>query len=695
MVNNDIETRLLRLFSEYVGKSVNAIEKGLGEHLNPDSKNYCSILCGRILQTNPQLYMELRSEDISVKTVRVVKGGSPKESMSFPAFHFNDILQQEWETSDFRRQLSSRFLFVVFNIQVEGDRDYLILSNAGFWSIPGDDLDRISYVWEDTKKKIDVGDFNHFISKTQNPFAHIRPHATNSSQTEEFRGQQVKKFGFWLNSNYINEILCGLPPLVPKELEVPTEDDTVRGYIIRVLYESPNPVPHFKLKTKVLESFPDYYSYTDALTGLVNTGVVENTSFGFRLKVCKLKDMLLIAPGLVKQYFDCESPEQLADSLHKPLEDLEIEVRAFFTVRPEEDCYAEDFSKYQFTPRQFMQLYYVNPTVYRYLSLMHPKGWKSPSELLQDPSKSDSFKVKLQTMMFNKTEIDGTVVELNESGILYYILSNAKKEMLISELVRKYNAFAKEHNVVIKDILTTNASRIKILSDIEGNRILKTSANSVKYFPYDKSEVYNLLAKMNLGLYKDMYVAAELLRTDNPELMEEYGLKHENEIYFLFFKYRYCKILVSNRVTFPGMPSIKFGEGDISNQLKELLSETGRITKNEFCALYRQRYGTKEASVKAYMSKFPEYSNGEYYDINLPQLDDEVIGSLKDWFKSPAISLTVAKGYFRDAESKHGFKVPDGETDPYFNSKNLSQLGYKISQGAIFFDKYDSLSDCI
>ena len=117
---DEIETRMLKLFSRYVGKPVDFIENSLGEHLNPESKSYCSSLSNRILQSDPQLYMDLRSQDISVKTIRVSKGNPPKESMSFPAFHFYDIVKQEWDTSDFKKQLSSRFFFVVFNITEDG-----------------------------------------------------------------------------------------------------------------------------------------------------------------------------------------------------------------------------------------------------------------------------------------------------------------------------------------------------------------------------------------------------------------------------------------------------------------------------------------------------------------------------------------------------------------------------------------------
>ena len=73
--------------------------------------------------------------------------------MFFPAFKFMDIAEQEWEESDFYKELTeTKFLFVVFK-EVE-DKKY-ILKGCQFWNIPYKDLNvDVKSVFEKTKQVI-------------------------------------------------------------------------------------------------------------------------------------------------------------------------------------------------------------------------------------------------------------------------------------------------------------------------------------------------------------------------------------------------------------------------------------------------------------------------------------------------------------------------------------------------------------
>ncbi len=692
---SELEDQMMRLLSRYVGKSAFEIEESLGERLNPDSKNYCRSLSDRILQADPEMYRQLRNSNISIKTVRLSEGGGPRESMSFPAFRFDEMVKQEWDSSDFKRQLSARFFFIIFENITSEDESDLVLKNAGFWSIPDTDLKRISTVWEDTKNKVLEKRYSEFIGKTKNPYAHVRPHGQSSADTYEYEGEQVKKYCFWLNNTYVAEIIRDIPNMQPYSDTIETINDlTMRDVIIKLLSTRRDPISSFKLKKMLSEYYPGLDGYEDTITGLIVDKVIENTFLGYRLMKFSLEDLLKNAPTLVKGYFATESIDTFCNGLNRSIEDVEIEVRSFFTTRPEEERFASDFSKYQFTQRQFIILYGVSQNVYRYLSLMHPKGWKNPFELLDDQTKSDSFKEKLRSMLFSKIDVDGTTVDLTEIGILTYLLSKSKGQMNYSELARKYKEFISKHGVTDRDISNMNATRIKSFVDKEDNYLLKTSANTVRYFPYNKAKVYSLLEKVGLERYKDMYISAELIRTDSYDLFDEYGLTTENDVYMMFYKYKDCKILRNYEISFPAPPSIRFGNGNLDQQLVSLLKETGRISKNDFCRLYSLRYGTKEMSVRAYMSKYPQYSNGEFYDIDLPMLPSEVIEFLRPRFRSAIISHSIAQEHFQIAEKKYNIPISQ-KTDPYYNIKNLSQLGYKMAQGSIFLDKYDSIHECI
>jgi DNA mismatch repair protein MutH len=250
-IDVSLETEILDLLSPYVGKSSKEIELELGESLNPDSKNYCRSLVDRMLKSSPDAYRRLVESGISVKTIRRPEGGMPRESMSFPAFRFEKILSDDWDTSDFKSQLSVRFLFVVFKIEdaESVDGKILIFENGAFWTIPESDLNHISLVWKDTRTKIEEDRTDEFITKAKNPFAHVRPHAQSASDMYEYNGKKYKKYGFWLNNDYIGSIVNSLPTLSADQPEVRSmKPSTMSECIVRILSEKTSSMPSFRLK---------------------------------------------------------------------------------------------------------------------------------------------------------------------------------------------------------------------------------------------------------------------------------------------------------------------------------------------------------------------------------------------------------------------------------------------------------------
>lgn len=79
--------------------------------------------------------------------------------MSFPAFKFNEVVNQSFEDSDFYDNLTKRFLFPVFKRlknQKPSD-DEIIFLGAKFWYLPEKDLDVIKSVYDDTAKTLKDG----------------------------------------------------------------------------------------------------------------------------------------------------------------------------------------------------------------------------------------------------------------------------------------------------------------------------------------------------------------------------------------------------------------------------------------------------------------------------------------------------------------------------------------------------------
>lgn len=151
---------------------------------------------------------EFENANISLKTI-VLEANRDKniESMSFPYIRFVDIINEEWEDSEWHKQLSGKFLFVVFRKSPDGDKRKMKLVKVFFWNMPYNDLVEAKNLWEDTKQKVCEGDYNHFITSKANGICHIRPHGTKGQTILTPQGNRVQPKCFWLNNDYILNIV--------------------------------------------------------------------------------------------------------------------------------------------------------------------------------------------------------------------------------------------------------------------------------------------------------------------------------------------------------------------------------------------------------------------------------------------------------------------------------------------------------
>ncbi len=206
------EAYILRRFNRFKGKSCKEIEEILGIDLDDGPKQYYSTLTLAMMGVkNKRRVKEFEEAGIKMKTVRLRKDGSSKESMSFPAFKYEELVEQSWETSDFYEQIDHEFFFPVFQFNTSNpageSRKELTFKGAFFWSVPDKDFQTIGQVWEDTKEKVLREDFDHFVRSSDGRISHIRPHARNSNDTYPYNGKQYVKRCFWFNDKYIADVV--------------------------------------------------------------------------------------------------------------------------------------------------------------------------------------------------------------------------------------------------------------------------------------------------------------------------------------------------------------------------------------------------------------------------------------------------------------------------------------------------------
>lgn len=152
---------------------------------------------------------EFEKASIAIKTIRLEQNGNLKESMSFPNVNYKEIVNEDcWENSALYEMFTQRFLFVVFRKpEIKNDKD-VRLEKVMFWTMPTKDLEQGRTLWEDTQFKVQMGNYDHFMKTADNPVCHIRPKAQNAADTtESAQGNQVKKMCYWLNREYVINVV--------------------------------------------------------------------------------------------------------------------------------------------------------------------------------------------------------------------------------------------------------------------------------------------------------------------------------------------------------------------------------------------------------------------------------------------------------------------------------------------------------
>lgn len=209
---DSFEDYVMEKINRFQGYSVEELCGALNVDMQKKPKSLEAMLAFRMLGIKGNHAEEFEKASVVVKSVRIGKNNKIKESMSFPAFRFKEIVKEEWEDSKFGNYLrETRFLFVVYKFDKD---DVLRLRGCQFWNIPYEDLETdVKSVWQRTKQVLQEGlqvrqvngvCRNNFPKASENPVCHVRPHAQNAQDTYELPdGRQYPKQCFWLNNTYI------------------------------------------------------------------------------------------------------------------------------------------------------------------------------------------------------------------------------------------------------------------------------------------------------------------------------------------------------------------------------------------------------------------------------------------------------------------------------------------------------------
>ncbi len=217
-----IEGYITRKIQPHYGKTQIELAHDLGVDIAAKPKNLNALLVSRILSRmldvngKVDATYEFQMAHVIPKTIRVQRDGRVRESMSFPAFKFTEVINETWETSSLRNYLEpAKFLFVVFRESADGA---YVLERVFFWNIPFSDLQEVKRVWERTVQVIKDGveitringrNYNNFPKQAESPVAHVRPHAQTQADTYPLPdGRKMPKQCFWLNNTYVAKVIA-------------------------------------------------------------------------------------------------------------------------------------------------------------------------------------------------------------------------------------------------------------------------------------------------------------------------------------------------------------------------------------------------------------------------------------------------------------------------------------------------------
>lgn len=217
-----IEELLQERFAPYIGMTQQEMAEKLDVPFNPGNKAFIAKLISSLLGvkgTRLDKIAEFSKANIQFKTVRLKKNGIPKEHMSFVNIDFKEIVKEDWEESYIRNYfLETQLLFVVFQFNSEHE---LIFKGIKLWHMPMESIEtKVREYWNAIRETVNEGVQlqetkrgikNNLPDSQFNGVLHVRPKGRNAAdKTELPNGQWITKQCYWLNAEYIRDLVSDI-----------------------------------------------------------------------------------------------------------------------------------------------------------------------------------------------------------------------------------------------------------------------------------------------------------------------------------------------------------------------------------------------------------------------------------------------------------------------------------------------------
>jgi DNA mismatch repair protein MutH len=199
----------------YAGKSTTQICEelgiigsfnGKGQHAQRMRRFLNAVLTGNP-EHNAKNLAEFKKTGLTIKTLRKMKSGLPKEAASFPYFDYDELIAEEgedWEDSEVYGMLTNRFLFIVLKFAGKGADPIFV--KAIFHSLSELDLDDARSAWDMAIQRAKERRYTEMPGQFDNRVIHVRPHDSIDKKTGKYRDGHIRQC-FWLNKSYLRDII--------------------------------------------------------------------------------------------------------------------------------------------------------------------------------------------------------------------------------------------------------------------------------------------------------------------------------------------------------------------------------------------------------------------------------------------------------------------------------------------------------
>ena len=204
-----LEQYIIKKLEPYYNQDIEFLKNKFDIPYQVTNKSFTYLLAKGMLEVINEKIEEFEKANIKVKAIRLRPDGMPKESMSFPAFKYTEIVKETWLDSELYETFSTtKYLFMIYQYL---DDNTLIFKKAMFWNVPEKDLNtEIKRVWEETILRIKNNDYDNLPKISESSILHVRPHARNAHDTyPTLDGKKAIKKCFWLNADYIKKQIEG------------------------------------------------------------------------------------------------------------------------------------------------------------------------------------------------------------------------------------------------------------------------------------------------------------------------------------------------------------------------------------------------------------------------------------------------------------------------------------------------------